>query len=158
LHDSWESPENAVIGGYEDTKMRGGPVLLIESQDPKPHPRKIPPKSEVAILKMRKKYKEGPDRLAVRLDISRSTVYQVLKRNGENHLFERKKKERARRYEKRRPGESLQMDLKQLPALGGKRYRYQASIVDDCTRYAEAEIFERKTRKEHHRLFSGFLG
>lgn len=142
------------IRRYQDEGKAG---LLDRKSGPKASPKKTPLRQEIKVLKMRKKYKEGPDRLAIRLNMPRSTVYQVLKRNGKNHLFKKEEKEKNKRYEKRRPGESLQMDLKQLPALGGKRYRYQASIVDDCTRYAEAEIFERKTTKNITAFLVDFL-
>jgi transposase InsO family protein len=107
-------------------------------------------------VKDEKKYKEGPDRLAVRLKMSRSTVYQLRKRYGEHRLFAEQKKEKTRHYEKKEPG-SFQMDLKQTPALGGRRFKYQVSILDDCTRYVAAEIFDKKTTKNITTFASSFL-
>lgn len=142
------------IERYETAGREG---LKERKSGPRVSPKRTSSKREEKILKARRKYKEGPDRLAIRLKMSRSTVYAVLKRYKKNHLFEKKQKEHTKRYEKGHPGDRLCLDIKHLPALGGKRFRYQASILDDCTRYAEAEIFEKKTTKNITHFVLGFL-
>ncbi len=132
------------INRYEE---QGDAGLEQRRSGPKVSPKRTSSKKEAKILTVRKKYKEGPDRIAFRLNMPRSTVYQVLKRNGENRLFEKRAKVHTKRYEKSRPGERLQLDFKQLPAIGAKKYRYQVSIIDDCTRYVFAEIIEKRTTK-----------
>lgn len=128
-------------------KKEGEAGLVDKKSGPKISPRRISKKKEAKILSVRKKYKEGPDRIALRLNMSRSTTYKVLKRNGMNHLFEKKEKKHTKRYEKKTPGERLQLDIKHIPALGGKGFRYQVSVIDDCTRYVRAKVFERKTTR-----------
>lgn len=128
-------------------KQQGEQGLQDKRPGPKTHLTRISRKKEEKILKMRRKYRQGPDRLAIKLDMPRSTVYKVLKRNGVNHLFEKKKRQRPRYYQKTRPGECLQVDLKQIPSLEGKGYNYQISVLDDCTRYTQAAIFDRRTTK-----------
>lgn len=119
--------------------------------------KRIPPRREQAIIKARNRFREGPDRLALRLGLPRSTVYVVLRRNKLNHLFAKKVKEPVRRYEKKTPGELLHVDLKYLPSIGGKRYKYQLTIMDDCTRYSKATILEKKTTTAITKDLVGFL-
>lgn len=132
------------IKRYQESGKAG---LKERKSGPITHPKRISFKKEERILKARRKHKEGPDRLAIRLNMSSSTVYAVLRRHGKNHLFEKEEKKKARLYEKKRPGDRLCLDLKHLPAIGGKRFKYQVSLLDDCTRYTEAAILERKTTK-----------
>lgn len=138
-------------------KRQGGEGIKERKSGPKASPKRTSFKKEEKILKARRKYKEGPDRLAIRLKISRSTVYAVLKRYGKNHLFEKKEKKEVKRYQKEYPGDRLCLDIKHLPALGGRRFRYQASILDDCTRYTQAEIFDKKTTKNITHFVLDFL-
>lgn len=142
------------IRRYEDHGQEG---LKERRSGPKDSPRRTSPTKEEKILKMREKYREGPDRLAIRLNIPSSTVYQVLRRNRKNHLFERQAREKAKFYEKRYPGDSLQVDLKQIPSLEGRRYKYQVSVIDDCTRYTQADIFEKKTTRNVTSFITDFL-
>lgn len=135
----------------------GGDGLEQRRSGPKISPKRISLKKEAKVLAIRKKYKEGPDRIAIRLAMPRSTVYQVLKRNAQNHLFEKRAKKHTKRYEKKNPGERLQLDFKQLPAIGGKKYRYQVSIIDDCSRYVFAEIIEKRTTRAVTSVLASFL-
>ncbi len=142
------------IGRYKEKGREG---LVEKKSGPKASPRKISSKKEKKILRARRNYREGPDRLAIRLNMSSSTIYQVLKRNKENHLFAKKRREPVKRYERKYPGDLLHIDIKHIPALGGRRYRYHVSILDDCTRYTEAQIFEKKTTKNITSFMSDFL-
>lgn len=102
-------------------KEEGEAGLEQRRSGPKVSPKRISSKKEAKILALRKKYKEGPDRIALRLSMPRATVYQVLKRNDMNHLFEKRVKKHTKRYEKKSPGERLQVDFKQLPAIGPEK-------------------------------------
>lgn len=142
------------INRYE---VQGKAGLEQRRSGPKVSPRRISSKKESKILAVRTKYNEGPDRIAFRVGIPRSTVYQVLKRNGKNRLFEKKGKIHTKRYEKNSPGERLQVDFKQLPAIAGKKYRYQVTIIDDYSRYVFAQIIEKRTTKAVTSVILKFL-
>jgi transposase InsO family protein len=93
--------------------------------------------------------------IAKRLDMARSTVASVLKRLGLNRLKLLEPKEVIRRYEKKRPGELIHLDIKKLGRIRGighritgnrlKRARgvgweYAHVCIDDHSRLAYVEV------------------
>jgi hypothetical protein len=71
---------------------------------------------EQRILRLRRRRKLGPHRLAAILGMSRSTCYAVLRRHGMQRLdwMDRPTGEIIRRYERARPGALVHVDVKKL--------------------------------------------
>ena len=125
---------------------------------PKHCPRATHPEIVARILYLRQHYHMGPWRIGMYLKryhdliIGDSTVYRILKRNGlgrlpQNQAF-KPHQQRWRRYEKPLPGHRLQIDVKFLAAIPGKRQSYyQYSAIDDCTRLRVLKIYERNNQK-----------
>jgi transposase InsO family protein len=110
------------------------------------------------ILHLRRNYHMGPWRIRMYLlryhdlIIADRTVYRILKRHGLNRLPQNQahkpKHQHWRRYEKPIPGHRLQIDVKFLEALPGKRQKYfQYTAIDDCTRLRVLKIYEKNNQK-----------
>lgn len=126
----------------------------------RPHhcPTQTAPIVEARIVRLRRKEKLGPLRIAGRLGMPASTVHRVLVRQGCNRLgyMDRPTGRVIRRYEHDQPGDLVHIDIKKLgkiPTGGGWRahgrgkagrrrkvgYCYIHSIVDDHSRLAYSE-------------------
>jgi hypothetical protein len=89
------------------------------------------------------------------VEISASGVRRILKRLGMNRLpaSERYKRHTGRwkRYEKQRPGNYVQIDVKfiePITAESGRRKRYyQYTAIDDCTRLRVPRAYPRSDQK-----------
>ena len=137
-----------------------GPAGLSDrSSCPAHNPRHLSVRAEERILRLRRRRKLGPHRLAALLGVPRSTCYAVLRRHGLQRLdwMDPPSGEVIRRYERARPGELIHLDVKKLgriPVGGGWRalgrqpglhhvgagYDYVHSAVDDHSRVAYSEI------------------
>jgi len=113
------------------------------------------------IIKARVLLKRGPQFLAWRLKVARSTVYAVLRRHGISRL-KRRERERVVRYEWPNPGDLVHLDIKKLGRLhsgGGHRalgrgpgrcrkgagWEFVHVAIDDHSRLAFAEIWPDET-------------
>jgi transposase InsO family protein len=123
------------------------------------------------VLQARREQRRGPDWIGAELAIPSRTVSAILRRHGVPRLADcdpltgeliRATRVTAQRYERRRPGELVHMDVKKLgriPDGGGWRsdggtpanhatridktpigYDYVHSLVDDHSRFAYSEI------------------
>ena len=139
-----------------------GPWWLDRSSRPLRSPAKTRRKLERKILSLRRNKKLGPARIAGRLEIAPSTVHAVLARNQVSRLawMDRPTGRVIRRYEHRRPGDLVHVDVKklgQVPPGGGWRvhgraarparhrkigYCFVHSAVDDHSRLAYSEIHD----------------
>lgn len=132
----------------------------------RPHrsPARTRRKVERKILSLRRNKKLGPARIAGRLELAPSTVHAVLVRNQVSRLawMDRPTGRVVRRYEHKRPGDLVHVDVKKLgkvPPGGGWRahgravvrsqhhrtkvgYCYVHSAVDDHSRLAYSEIHD----------------
>ena len=119
-------------------------------------------KLERKILSLRRNKKLGPSRIAGRLEMAPSTVLAVLARNQMSRLawMDRPTGRVVRRYEHRRPGDLVHVDVKKrgkVPPGGGWRvhgrearparhrkigYCFVHSAVDDHSRLAYSEIHD----------------
>jgi hypothetical protein len=136
--------------------------LHDRSSRPRRSPTKTPPIVEERICRRRRSDKVGPDRLAIRLGLSASTIYRVLVRNDLSRLghLDRATATPIRRYERSRPGELVHVDVKKLGRMfdgGGHRvhgranaykprskrgrtgYTYLHTAIDDHSRVAYTE-------------------
>ena len=139
----------------------GEPGLLDRSSRPGRCPRALAAPTVARILEARRRWRQGPHRLAPRLGLARSTVYGVLRRHGLGRLTHADRSTGIPiRYVRERPGELLHLDSKKLgriPAGGGHRflgraqargsrqqegrgYDYLHVAVDDCSRVAFVQV------------------
>ena len=111
----------------------------------------------------RRREKVGPDRLAIHLGMSASTISRVLRRHDLSRLshMDRLTAAPIRRYERARPGELVHVDVKKLGKIppggghkvygraatrGGKHrqarvgYAYLHTAIDDHSRLAYTEV------------------
>lgn len=128
----------------------------------RPHrvPGRTPRMWEDVIVLLRRTGMTGPQ-IARDLRRPRSTVARVLRRAGLERLSKLHPPEHPNRYEHRRPGELLHLDIKKLGRIKGKlghritgRYRethrkagweYVHIAIDDATRIAYAEVLRDET-------------
>lgn len=132
---------------YQRDEVAG---LLPLSRRPQHSPTRLAEAAEQEILRWRKRG-WGAARIAAQLKLGQGTVQRVLERHGENRLPHPQRRP-PQRYEKKRPGELLHLDLKYLPALRNARYDYEFAAVDDYSREAVAWITTEQT-SAHATLF-----
>jgi transposase InsO family protein len=113
------------------------------------------------IVELRREYRMTALRIAHQLNLSRSTVAAVLRREGLSQLKQLEPKEPVRRYEHDGPGEMIHIDIKKLGRFwraghrvtgnrkqdsGGAGWEFVHVCIDDYSRVAYAEVLpdERK--------------
>ena len=132
--------------------------LMPHSTRPKSHPRKCTEEEIILVLNMWKRHKKyGLDYvygLLVRkkgLKRERTTVYNILKRNG---YFKKKKKSKKRKNKEYKgatiPGQKLQMDVKYVPRECMPRSAfdenwYQWTIIDEATSLRYTQFYDEKS-------------
>ena len=151
-------------------EAEGEPGLHDRSSRPHSTPTRTPAEVEARVIELRRRQRQGPDRLGPQAGVPARTVSRILRRHQVPYLRQcdpmtgeiiRASKITARRYERARPGELVHMDVKKLGRIhdgGGwkangrergqtgaqKRakigYDYLHSLVDDHSRYAYTEI------------------
>jgi transposase InsO family protein len=141
-----------------------GAWWLDRSSRPLRSPAKTSPRTERAVLKLRRRHKLGPARIGARLGMPASTVHRVLVRHGMQRLawMDRPTGEVIRRYEWPEPGDLVHVDVKklgQIPPGGGWRvhgrseqvrgrglgWTFVHAAVDDHSRLAYAEALDDET-------------
>jgi transposase InsO family protein len=159
-----ETPSEAAVacGASRATGYRlwrryreGGWAALADRPPiPKRQPRRLPPELEQRILAAREYAQAGPVIVAGLLGLPPSTVWKVLRRHGASRLRQ-PAREPVRRYERKRPGELVHVDIKRLGRFWtvGKRIRgdgltrsrragwqYLHLAIDDHSRLVYAEL------------------
>jgi transposase InsO family protein len=149
------------LGRY---RAEGQAGLLDRSCRPHRSPRRLSPEREQAILAWRLSYRVGPHRIGWALGEARSTVWAVLHRHRIPRLAELDRPSgQVVRYQRQRPGELVHVDIKaqgRIPEGGGHRLLgrveggrrrgvktgddYLHVAVDDCTRLAYVEAYDRQ--------------
>jgi transposase InsO family protein len=138
--------------------------LVDRPSIPMRSPRRTAARLEQRILRLRRRERLGPARIAARLGVPASTVHRVLVRHQMNRLawLDRPTGRPIRRYEHDQPGDLVHLDVKKLgriPAGGGHRvhgratgtvnhradrssggYDYLHAAVDDHSRLAYVEV------------------
>src|ERR1700693_1507818 len=110
------------------------------------------------IVYLRENYHFGTQKISMYLKryhditISPSGVWNILKRLGISRLPSsqryKRHKDRWKRYEKPLPGHRVQMDVKFIDPLPGRRKKYyQYTAIDDCTRIRVLRIYPRNNQK-----------
>ncbi len=127
--------------------------LYDRSRTPRHSPRATPREVVSKILYLRQHYHFGPARIAAylkrfhRLTVAPSSVHRLLSKHGMNRLPANQKHrphaKRWKRYEKARPGQRLQVDVKFLERIPGTQKRfYQFTAIDDCTRIRILKVYD----------------
>jgi transposase InsO family protein len=140
---------------YEDEGLSG---LRDRSRRPKTSPRATPTEVVGKVIYLRTNYHFGPLKISMYLaryhdiEISQSGVWRILKRLDMNRLpsSQRYKSHdrRWKRYEKPLPGHQIQIDVKFIAPVGGRKKRfYQFTAIDDCTRLRVLRIYDRLNQK-----------
>ncbi|WP_371749971.1 IS481 family transposase [Streptomyces sp. NBC_01283] len=107
-------------------RLQGWRGMHDRSSRPHHSPHKTSASVEEQVVRLRQEHRIGPQRIAVRSHIAASTVHRILR---DHHLPPLATLDRAtgrpiRRYERKRPGELLHIDVKKLgriPDGGGHR-------------------------------------
>lgn len=100
-------------------RSEGATGLLDRSSRPQRSPFQIPSDWRDLILKLRRSRKTGPE-IADKLGIPRSTVARILRRAGLHRLKLLEPREPVIRYERKRPGELIHLDIKKLARIAGR--------------------------------------
>ena len=103
-------------------------IAGLADRSSRPHscPHQTPRRVERKIIRLRRKRRLGPERLAGELGLASTTVHAVLVRNGLNRLrwIDRPTGRKIRRIHTDRPGELVHIDVKKLariPLGGGQK-------------------------------------
>jgi transposase InsO family protein len=140
---------------YEEEGLDG---LKPRSRRPKTSPRATSTEVVGKVIYLRTNYHFGPQKISMYLkryhdiEISQSGVWRILKRLDMNRLpsSQRYKSHdrRWKRYEKPLPGHQIQIDVKFIAPVGGRKKRfYQFTAIDDCTRIRVLRIYDRLNQK-----------
>jgi transposase InsO family protein len=141
----------------------GDRALRDRSSAPKRVPRRTPP-ALVALIERLRRLRLTSTRIAAQLQMAVSTVGAVLARLGLNRLSRLGPPEAPNRYERRRPGELVHLDVKKLGRFARPGHRVTGRgapgatahcgagwesvhvAVDDYSRVAYVEILEDERR------------
>jgi transposase InsO family protein len=176
IEQGWRRQEAAVAIGISQRtvakwlarhRAEGRPGLDDRVSVPHRQPRRTRAELVAAIVAAR--HERLPAwRIAVRVQVPRSTVSTVLSRVGLNRLAVLTPREPVQRYERRRPGELVHVDMKRLGRFGivghrihGDRRRRTRGLgwetvhvcVDDHSRVAYVEVLA----NQHATTAVGFL-
>jgi len=136
---------------YEEQGLDG---LRDRSRRPHVIPHETKPEVVGKIIYLRQHYHFGPHKISMYLrryhevQVSPSGVWRILKRLNMSRLpaSQRYKRhvDRWKRYEKPLPGHRVQIDVKFIAPLKGRRKKhYQFTAIDDCTRIRVLRIYDR---------------
>ena len=128
--------------------------LCNRSRKPHLSPNSTPKEVVSKIIYLRQNYHFGAGKIADYLrryhetHITPSTVHRVLARHDMARLPTSKRYQRHnirwKRYEKQQPGHRVQIDVKFLERIPGRKKRlYQFTAIDDCTRIRILKIYDR---------------
>jgi transposase InsO family protein len=137
-------------------RAEGGDGLVDRSSAPERVPLRTPEERVELVAALRRLRMTGAE-IAETLSMPLSTVSVVLTRIGLGRLSRLEPPEPANRYERKRPGELLHIDVKKLGRIGrpghrvngdrrtrsrGIGWEYVHVCVDDATRLAYVEVLE----------------
>ena len=159
--------ERTVFKWLRRSREEGEAGLQDRSSRPRNCPNRTPQHRVDRIVAHRRHKRTAPD-IARRLRMPRSTVSEVLKREGMRRLKLLEPKVPVRRYEKKKPGELLHVDIKKLGRIRGVGHRFTGDYqrrsrgigwefvhlaIDDYSRVAYVETLA----DEKGETASGFL-
>jgi transposase InsO family protein len=136
LEEHWKVADAAAAFGISErtvyrwlARWRAGDVRLLDrSSAPKRVPRRTPRTLEALIERLRR-LRMTSTRIAAELEMAVSTVGAVLVRLGLNRLSRLEPPEPPNRYERRRPGELVHLDIKKLGRFDRPGHRVTGRAV-----------------------------
>lgn len=149
------------IRKWRDRHADGG-IAALTDRSSRPHssPTRVPNDWRDLVLELRK-YRLTAKQLAAFVEIPRSTIARVLGEAGVGQLKWLEPAEPIRRYQKRKPGSLLHLDVKKLGrferaghrvtgdrrvrARGSAGWEYVHVAIDDASRVAYAEVLADET-------------
>jgi len=154
IEDGWSLMEAAAAAGISDRSARrwmkrwreeGEPGLLDRSSAPHRIPHKTPPERVREIVRLRR-LRMTAAQIALALGMALSTVSAVLKRVGLGKRSRLEPPEPPNRYERRRPGELIHVDIKKLGRIlrpghrvtGNRRSQTKNTYTSDGRRIGDA--------------------
>ena len=169
IEDGWRAEAAAASAGVSERtayrwlrryRERGTEGLVDRSSRPHRCPASTSEKKVRRIVRLRRRRLVAWE-IAQRMEIPRSTVSRILRREGLGRLSSLEPKEPVRRYERKRPGELLHLDTKKLGRIQGIGHRIHGNrsvrsrgagwenahaAIDDHSRVAFVEVLpdERK--------------
>jgi len=123
--------------------------LKDRTRRPKHSPKKTNERIIHLIKEMRNRTKFGSDRIKFylkkdyHLDIPRSTIYAILKREGLIIKSKRRRK-KPKLYNLPNPGDNIQIDIKYVDGYSSKKI-VQYSAIDDNTRIKFTKLYTERT-------------
>ena len=141
------------------TRWRDDPTLRDRSSRPHRSPQRTPRVWEDMVVLLRRTRMTGP-RIARELRMPCATVARVLGRHGLARLRDLESQVRPERYEHRRPGDLVHLDVKKLGRIErpghrvngdsttrtrGAGWEYVHVAIDDATRVAYVEMHRDET-------------
>jgi len=131
------------------TSNRDRQSLKDRTRRPKNSPQKTDEKTTYIIKEMRNKTRFGPDRIRFylfkdyHLNIPRSTIYVILKREG---LIIKRNRQRKKPmlYSLPNPGDNVQVDIKYVDGYSTRKI-VQYSAIDDNTRIKFTKLYKERT-------------
>lgn len=144
--------------GYEYLRRyQAGGEVALEPRSRRPHhsPARLDEATERRIIELRQALRWGPRKIRWRLEQegwpcvpAKSTVEEVLKRNGLVTEERSRKSKPHRRFEHERPNDLWQMDFKGHFALRSGERCHPLLVIDDHSRYLLALRACRNERRE----------
>jgi transposase len=138
---------------YRRYQAKGLDGLRDRSKRPRSCPHATHTEVVAKIVYLRQSYHFGPAKIQMYLKryhdvaISSSVVWRILKRLDLNRLpasqrYQRHNK-RWKRYEQPQPGHRVQINVKFIQPLAGRKKYYQFTAIDDCTRLRVLRAYDR---------------
>jgi len=122
--------------------------LMDRSRRPHSHPRQLSEQEHALIRRVARQHSNyGLYRLHWLLDThhgftrSVGALYKALKRMGFYAPARRRRRRKYRRYERPWPGANVQIDVKHLDPIGGRK-QFQFSALDEHSRLLYAQIYD----------------
>ena len=169
VEGGWKVAQAAACAGVSECtafrwlrRYREGGFSSLADRSSRPHacPQATDPRRVHRIIRLRRRRLVAWE-IALRVDVPRSTVSRILRREGLGRLRSLEPKESVRRYERKRPGELLHLDTKKLGRIEGLGHRIHGdrsvrfrgagwenahAAIDDHSRVACVEVLpdERK--------------
>src|SRR4051794_1770452 len=153
IEDGWSLMEAAAAAGISDRSARrwlkrwredGEPALFDRSSAPHRIPHKTAPERVGEIIRLRR-LRMTAAQIALALGMALSTVSAVLKRVGPGKRSRLEPPEPPNRYERRKPGELIHVDIKKLGRIirpghrvTGKRINARNTYTPDGRRIGDA--------------------
>jgi transposase InsO family protein len=165
LEEGWTLAQAAAAAGVSVRTLskwlrryreEGEDGLLDRSSAPRSVPARTP-EERVAVVAALRRLRMTAAEIAETLSMPVSTVSTVLSRIGLGKLSRLEPPEPANRYERRRPGELLHVDVKKLGRIGRPGHRVNGDrrtrtrgigwefvhiAIDDATRLADVEVLD----------------